>query len=259
MKRMSLRSAELTERHQRAEADRASFHEREAVAKQRQVVERRDRQQMMGERERNRLRKLKAIEGREWDAEKEEDDYAPRTGRNFARGAHGGVVGSRGDDATTTTTAAPSSGAAAAAGFGRDQDDYNDGREYMYREGGRGRGGRGRGRGDHQRGGTGRGGGQGRPQAAPKPSDFPKLPTAAAATTAAATDPVAAGADQKTFAPDTQPVLSFPIKDGKARAEAHTGSTEAPSPSPAPAPPTPLDDTAEAGGKSWADMVESAA
>ncbi|KAK0362303.1 hypothetical protein LTR91_019640 [Friedmanniomyces endolithicus] len=74
MAKISIRNAELNAAHARAEADAASFAEREVQAKQqaaqRQKVERKDRQQMMGEREKNRMRKLKASEGREWDAEK---------------------------------------------------------------------------------------------------------------------------------------------------------------------------------------------
>lgn len=52
---------------------------------------------MEGEREKNRLRKMKAVQGREWDAEKNEDDLVgPRDGAarsRYRRGAHGGVAG----------------------------------------------------------------------------------------------------------------------------------------------------------------------
>jgi len=227
---MQLRSAELTERHQRAEADRASFDKREEVAKeaakQRTKEERRDRQQMMGEREKNRMRKLKAMEGREWDAEKQEQDYAPRGGGRggFARGAHGGVVGSR---AVET----------AAVGFGGDQEDYTDGREYLYREGGRGRGrGEGRGRG----GGRGGRGGDARQQRAPQHHDFPELPAAVKAS------------EKKTADEGQQaPSVSFPKASG---AQEQTPA----SPAVEEAPPTPLDMSTVGGAKSWADMVESA-
>ncbi|KAI7055399.1 hypothetical protein KC327_g17706, partial [Hortaea werneckii] len=111
-------------------------------AEQRAKEERRDRQQMMGEREKNRMRKLRAQEGREWDSEKQGGDFG-KGGRFDKRG-----------------------------GFAGDQKDYTDGREYLYREprGGREGGGRG-----------GRGGRDGRPaqqqpSAPPKQEDFPALP-----------------------------------------------------------------------------------
>ncbi|KAF1349965.1 hypothetical protein BDV97DRAFT_352868 [Delphinella strobiligena] len=177
MKTMSLRSVELTERHKRAEADRASFDKREEVAKevakQKSKEERRDRQQMMGEREKNRQRKLKAMEGREWDAEKQEEDYNPRT--------RGGIAGQR--------------DVGGASAFGRDQEDYTDGREYLYDEN-RGRG-RGRGNGPGRGGRGGRGGHEGRQQSAPKHSDFPELPAA-----------TKSSADQA--AADQPPALEFP-------------------------------------------------
>jgi len=149
MARISIKNASLTAAHARAEADAASFAQREQQAKQftarKQREERRDRQQMMGEREKNRMRKLKAMEGREWDAEKRDEDFQ-----------RGGTFDKRG-------------------GFAGDRDDYSDGREYLYRES---RGG------DRGSGGTTRGARHGRPQAAsaPKPEDFPALPAADAST-----------------------------------------------------------------------------
>ncbi|EME89504.1 uncharacterized protein MYCFIDRAFT_63047 [Pseudocercospora fijiensis CIRAD86] len=142
MARIQIKNASLTAAHARAEADAASFAEREQQAKQiadqRKKEERRDRQQMMGEREKNRQRKLKAMEGREWDAEKREDDFG-KGGRFDKKG-----------------------------GFAGDREDYDDGREYLYQEprgGGRGRG-------------SGRGGRGGRlqEQHAPRPEEFPALP-----------------------------------------------------------------------------------
>lgn len=218
MKTMSLRSVELTERHKRAEADRASFDKREEVAKevakQKSKEERRDRQQMMGEREKNRLRKLKAMEGREWDAEKQEEDYNPRARGGFGgRGAHRGIAGQR--------------DVSGASGFGRDQEDYTDGREYLYNEN-RERG-RGRGNGPGRGGRGGRGGHEGRQQSAPKHSDFPELPVA--------TKP-SPSADQA--AADQAPALEFPKK-----------ATDVPL-SDLPVP--------EAAGKGerWADMLDDA-
>lgn len=145
MAQISIKNADLTAAHARAEADAASFAHREQqakhVAEQRKKEERRDRQQMMGEREKNRLRKLKAMEGREWDAEKQEDDF--RSGaRHDKRG-----------------------------GFSGDKDDYSDGREYLYREP----------RSDRQRGGA-RSVRQD-PVAAPKADEFPSLPSAPASKT----------------------------------------------------------------------------
>lgn len=141
MAKIQIKNASLTAAHARAEADAASFAEREEQAKQvsaqRQKEERRDRQQMMGERERNRMRKLKAMEGREWDAEKNEDDFQ-KGGRHDKKG-----------------------------NFAGDQEGYTDGREYIYREprgGGRGSRGTGRGRRSQE-------------QSAPKQEDFPALPT----------------------------------------------------------------------------------
>jgi len=173
MSRISLKNEKLAAAHARAEADAADFAEREEVAAKRRQEERRDRQQMMGEREKNRLRKLKAVGGREWDAEKPDDADAfggPRQAGGRGRGAHGGIVGQRNQEGSRE-------------GFGGDREDYTDGREYMYRED-RGRG-RGRGRG-------GRGGGPGRggrgpqqekesSQSVPKPTDFPDLSGSASA------------------------------------------------------------------------------
>ena len=81
------------------------------------------------------------MEGREWDAEKNEDDFG-KGGRHDKKG-----------------------------GFAGDQTDYTDGREYMYRESrGGSRGGRGRGRGALPEG--------RREQAAPTQDEFPALPPA---------------------------------------------------------------------------------
>ncbi|KAJ5646915.1 hypothetical protein N7490_003287 [Penicillium lividum] len=80
--------------HARAEADQASFMEREQVAAKKRREELASRRVMDKEREQNRQRKLKAQTGREWDSEKREDDYNPRGGGSqFRRGMHGGVSG----------------------------------------------------------------------------------------------------------------------------------------------------------------------
>ncbi|KAJ5550031.1 hypothetical protein N7535_002026 [Penicillium sp. DV-2018c] len=80
--------------HARAEADQASFMEREQEAARKRREELAHRQMMDNEREQNRQRKLKAQTGREWDSQKREEDYNPRGGGSqFRRGMHGGVSG----------------------------------------------------------------------------------------------------------------------------------------------------------------------
>lgn len=80
--------------HARAEADQASFLEREQVAAEKRRQELAHRRVMDNEREQNRQRKLKAQTGREWDSEKREDDCNPRSGGSqFRRGMHGVVSG----------------------------------------------------------------------------------------------------------------------------------------------------------------------
>ncbi|KAF3388648.1 hypothetical protein F1880_003828, partial [Penicillium rolfsii] len=80
--------------HARAEADHASFLEREQIAAEKRRKEAANRRVMDKEREQNRLRKLNAQTGREWDSQKTEDDYNPRGGGSqFRRGMHGGVSG----------------------------------------------------------------------------------------------------------------------------------------------------------------------
>jgi len=155
MSRIQLKNADLEAAHARAQADAESFAKNEAEAAKRRQEERRDRQQMMGEREKNRLRKLKAQEGREWDSEKVEET----AGRGYGRGANGGVVGRQEE-----------------RGVGGDVQGWDDGREYIYREN------RGRGRGGANvrgRGGRGRGGADaGDRQSLPQKDDFPELPAA---------------------------------------------------------------------------------
>lgn len=85
---MSLKNASLAAAHQRAEEDLASFEAREAHAAQRRAADRQNRQAMLGERERNRMRKLKAVEGREWDAEKRDDGEKFAGGRGARRGGY---------------------------------------------------------------------------------------------------------------------------------------------------------------------------
>ncbi|KAL2822836.1 hypothetical protein BDW59DRAFT_101349 [Aspergillus cavernicola] len=126
--------------HARAEADQASFEEREKVAEKKRREERQNRRVMDTEREQNRQRKLGAMNGREWDAEKPEDQFSSRGGRGqFRRGMHGGVSGytRRGFEEDSHP--------------GEESPDTNDTQPQGYRGRGRGRGGRGgRGRGGHR-------------------------------------------------------------------------------------------------------------
>lgn len=154
---MKIKNAALVAAHEASIADAESFEAREAIAAQRRREEGVKRKELLGEREKNRIRKLKAQQGREWDVGKEEREEE----RGSRRGAFGGVVGSR---------------------VNRDEprmmDDGDDA----------GRGGRGGFRGG--RGGRGRGGQRGgsnqtqqrdtkdstASQSIPRPSDFPDLP-----------------------------------------------------------------------------------
>lgn len=162
-----LNAAKKAAAHARAEADEASFQEREKVAAAKRRQEFLNRKAMDGERERNRLRKLGAQTGREWDAEKKEEDYNGQRGggSQFRRGMHGGVAGFPRRDHNDESE--PAEGELASRGRGR----------------GGGRGGRGRGRGG--RGGrddpSSREGGRETSETPSAPivnneSDFPALP-----------------------------------------------------------------------------------
>ncbi|KAL4942606.1 hypothetical protein BDV06DRAFT_159564 [Aspergillus oleicola] len=134
--------------HARAEADQASFEEREKVAEKKRREERANRRVMDNEREKNRLRKLEALNGREWDAEKPEEQFSNNNrGGQYRRGMHGGVAGGytrqpKGLQDSRWADASPSP----------DRDDSQS-HEHVHGHGygrGRGRGGRGgRGRGGH--------------------------------------------------------------------------------------------------------------
>ena len=146
-----------------------------AEVKRRQ--ERESRRVMDSERERNRQRKLGALNGREWDATKHEEDYNPRGGgkSQFRRGMHGGVSGHVRRDFEDNR-----------------QEEEANGHHNNYR--GRGRGGRGgRGRTNSRgprRDKTTSGGAPIDANAPPVPpkvnneSDFPSLPTIAKDSTA---------------------------------------------------------------------------
>ncbi|KAK2734631.1 hypothetical protein FQN57_001625 [Myotisia sp. PD_48] len=80
--------------HALAEADEATFKEREKIVLEKQLEERQNRRAMLGEREKNRQRKLNAQTGREWDAEKQPDPFPirGRGGSAYRRGVHGAVL-----------------------------------------------------------------------------------------------------------------------------------------------------------------------
>ncbi|KAF1923037.1 uncharacterized protein M421DRAFT_10050 [Didymella exigua CBS 183.55] len=163
---MRSKNEALASAHARAEADAAAAEAREHVLKQQEVVrkkavaekqkaERKDRQQMMGEREKNRQRKLKAQGGREWDLDKE--DGFDGTGEERRRG---------------TARAAPEEG--------RELFDET-GDAGAHRGRGRGRGGRSGGRGARGDARDSRGearGGKQTSQRPPTSTDFPSLPAA---------------------------------------------------------------------------------
>ncbi|KAI9809574.1 MAG: hypothetical protein M1825_000006 [Sarcosagium campestre] len=195
---IALKNAAREEAHRRAEADEASFQQREQQEAVKRHAERQNRRELEGERERNRLRKLKAVAGREWDAEKDEADALEADGRasQFRRGAYGGVVGNV--------------GTATAAGRGAPPESSGDEASGGRRRGGRGggftpRGSRGRGseefRGGRGRGGRGRGafhpgpanshGHDGQrvlPDLAAVEKDFPALPSTAKPSAASLAD-----------------------------------------------------------------------
>lgn len=85
-------AAKVAAAHARAQADLLSFLDREKEEAEKRRVETANRRAMDSERAQNRQRKLKAVTGREWDATKQEEDYAPR-GRGYRRGMHGAVTG----------------------------------------------------------------------------------------------------------------------------------------------------------------------
>ena len=163
-----LNNAKRAEAHRLAEADEASFQQREAQASQKRKEEGVARRAMNAEREKNRQRKLGQQAGREWDEGKEEQEASQ--GSQYRRGAHGGVAYD------------------AVRGRGAKNGYQDDGHKPMFdgRRGEQGPGGRGRG--DRARGGRGRGRGEfnhgahrtiDTTQKAPDPeADFPALPTA---------------------------------------------------------------------------------
>lgn len=209
---MRSKNEALQTAHARAEADQANFEAREAVLKkqdverkkllaEKQKAERQNRQQMMGEREKNRLRKLNAQGGREWDFEKEEgfSGTGEERRRGAVRGAHGGIAPSRGVDDNQHTRSL--------------EESEDTGSMSNHRGRGRGRGGRGSrgGRGDHD-GSRTQANKAREQQKPPSAADFPDLPTP----TTSSQD-----APKKT--------LDFPIKaKGAEAAQSTSAETERP-------------------------------
>ncbi|KAI4274621.1 MAG: hypothetical protein LQ337_003815 [Flavoplaca oasis] len=165
-----LNSQKREEAHRLAEADEASFQQREAQASQRRQEEGRARRVMDQEREKNRLRKLGAQGGREWDEGKEDQLVDPRRSE-YRREPHGGPSNYQGSEAQ--------------GGNLQTDGNYNDANR-GYGRGGRSRGDKSRGRG-RGRGGRGRGvydsSASGfeiiKPAAPNIEKDFPALPSAA--------------------------------------------------------------------------------
>ena len=141
---VKLNNAKREEAHRLAEADEASFQHREQQAQVKRREESAAKRVQDAEREKNRLRKLKAQGGREWDEDKVEQDMTNGRSSQYRRGAHGGV-GQYGNNARNDGSR-----------YGdANQDEQGAG---FSRRGGRGRGGRGgrgrgRGRGGYEVGG----------------------------------------------------------------------------------------------------------
>ena len=162
-----LNNAKRAEAHRLAEADEASFQQREAQASQKRKEEGAARRAMIAERERNRLRKLGQQAGREWDEGKQEQEAGQ--GPQHRKGSYGGMAYDGGRSKIS-------------------RNEREGGAHISKHEGGRsGFGPRGHGRGDRGRGGRGRGEyhhsgqtqGMNIAQKAPdRESDFPALPTA---------------------------------------------------------------------------------
>ncbi|KAI9787430.1 MAG: hypothetical protein M1816_007478 [Peltula sp. TS41687] len=182
---IKLKNAALEEAHRRAEADEASFQRREQQEAVKRREERANRKEMEGERERNRLRKMKAAQGREWDAEKKEEDFVGSAAGSsrYRRGAHGGVLSGGGGGER--------GGAGDGNGNGNGQFRGRADHGYASRAGPRGRGAGARG-GRAPRGGDTLGRGRGGPSQFQRinitpdtsaESEFPALPAASATPT----------------------------------------------------------------------------
>jgi hypothetical protein len=154
------RSQNLSAAHARAQADAASFEERERVAQHKRAKEKVERRAMDNERQKNAARKAAAMGGREWDLEKNAEDFRIQSGREGPR--------QRGGQMRTMNGATAD----------RSDPGLDDLSQYQWQEGrGRGRGDRGRGRGGARgRRGDARGGAR-KPNVQTE-TEFPALPEA---------------------------------------------------------------------------------
>lgn len=187
-----LNSARREEAYRVAEADEASFNLREVQAIQKRKEERFAKRAMDDEREKNRLRKLRAQGGREWDEGKPELDASSLRGSQYRRGAHGGLAyrGGRQQDEGDSMVYDQQEEMTRLSGFRGDRSR----RDRSRRERGRG------GQGGRARGGYGRGGEPSYPptehSTAPEMSaeaEFPSLPPAPLPQTEQAPPPNQAG------------------------------------------------------------------
>lgn len=213
--------------HARAEADQASFMEREQEAAKKRRAELAHRRVMDNEREQNRQRKLKAQTGREWDSQKREEDYNPRGGGSqFRRGMHGGV-----------------------SGYVRK--DFEDGRSEQPAEAS----------GSHR--GRGRGGRGGRDRGSPRASPGAKPARKGLADSIYATpSPAAPGLDDKEAfpalpeRPKKTEAKADPETETKLKTESKSGTESAPASSKSPATMDKLDDTFSPITGTWADQFD---
>ena len=147
---VKLNNARREEAHRLAEADEASFQQREAQAREKRREEGAARKAMEGEREKNRLRKLGARGGREWDEGKKEEDFVDGRGGGFRRGMHGGVSGDQGKRTDGEPFVSMREGEEEGRQGFRDSARGGGFEGRRGRGRGRGRGGRGGGRGDYR-------------------------------------------------------------------------------------------------------------
>lgn len=140
---VKLNNARREAAHRLAEADEASFQKREAQEIQKRKEAGVAREAMEKEREKNRLRKLGAQAGREWDEGKEDEPIRSPVESQYRRGVHGGIAysgGGRRDRVNTNWHQDNSQ----QGGWGEDADrePWNTGPGNFARRGGRGRGNR---------------------------------------------------------------------------------------------------------------------
>lgn len=99
MAKMKLKSSAAAEAHERTRKDQAAFEQREREARREReekvIKERQNVRAMDSERAKNAIRKQKAMQGREWDSEKQESDIVDKSRGNSSRymkSANGGVA-----------------------------------------------------------------------------------------------------------------------------------------------------------------------